>query len=420
MPFSALLPEMVYQIILYAVKVRGIKRAVLDGHESGCPYLQRYFAQRIMGRPQTLCSRLRVIRQVAARIVSHRSKGRDDGDSYDAFRDCVFDLCRLCATWIGFGKIPQDDRWFVDAKPSTRPVNEHGEWFLQALLAAAAWINEVALVHEILPFFRESPHMIGHIDGKTRFLRPVFGHPIEMSAYRGNNEIMNLLLDAVVKNSCQDSYRCALENALETALLGNQLSTVELLILEPELDWESHYHSRPHDCLIKTADINVFKRLVPIVSERNYWDHFRWVCDAARDGNLAILKHLIEEEGAKLKEWYKAPYAGPVEGAAKNGWIDVLVYLLHKGFHKRPDTPWFAARSRNPDVMRIIIEGNTQQNSNLELGSALITATERENEQVVRLLLRCKHVRIDEKYKARARQRAEEWGLESMAEMLVC
>ncbi|KAI1755415.1 hypothetical protein F4782DRAFT_404341 [Xylaria castorea] len=456
MPFSTLPPEIVCQIILHAVKVRGIRRAgrlryvskswdvavldaicasgVLDGHERGCSYLPRYFAQRVMGRPRTLSRPLRVIRQVAARIVSHRNKGRDDGDSYDAFGDCVLDLCRSCDISIGHRNMPFDDDWFVDdAESPTVPVDEHDRQFRQALLAAAAWTNEVALVHKILPFFRDCLHLVSPNGyDQLGFLRPVFGYPISLAAYRGNNEIMSLLLGAVTTDGPKDllPLGCALENAI----LGNQLSTVEL-VLEPQQKWVRDYNGYLVDGIRGTADIDIFKRLVPFARDHPVYirrlrlkpDYWRvktlpaMVCSAASDGNLAILHHLVEEEGAELPErWYKTHSdEGTVVSAAKDGRIDALVYLLGRGMPLRPATPQFAARSRNQDVMRVAIEGGMRQDSSLEFGPALVTATERENEQVVRLLLCCEHVRIDDESKARARRRAEELGLESMAEMFV-
>ncbi|KAI0861016.1 hypothetical protein F4860DRAFT_514380 [Xylaria cubensis] len=451
MPFSALPPEIVCQIILHAVKVRGIKRAgrlryvskswdavvldaictsgVLDGYERSCSYLPRLFAQRIMAS-RTLSRPLCIIRQVAACIVSHRNKGRDNGDSYDAFRDCVSDLCQSCDRSIGLRDMPFGDDWFVHADSPTLPIDEHDKQFRQALLAAAAWTNEVALVHEILPFFRDCLHLICP-NGSGDLGRPVFGYPLSLAAYRGNNEIMSLLLGAVTTDGPKDLM--PLGYALKNAIRGNQLSTVEL-ILEPQQKWVLDYNMDLVHGVRETADIDIFKRLVPFVRDYPIFirrlrfkpDYWRvrtlpeMVCSAASNGNSAILKYLVEEEGGELPErWYKTHSDhGPVESAAKDGRIDALVYLLGKGIPLRPATPQLAARSRNPDVMRVAIEGGMQQNLNLEFGPALLTATERENEQVVRLLLSCEHVRIDDESKARARRRAEELGLESMAEML--
>ncbi|KAI8955782.1 hypothetical protein F4801DRAFT_175731 [Xylaria longipes] len=406
MPFSALPPEIVCQIILHAVKVRGIKRAgrlryvskswdaavldaicasgVLDGRERRCSYLPLYLAQRVMGRPRTLSRPLRVIRQVAARIVSHRNKGRDDGDSHDAFRDCVLDLCRSCDKSIGCWRRCLDDNWFVDAEPPTLPVDEHDKQFLQALLAAAAWTNEVALVHEILPFFHDCLHLISDSGYNQLEFQPIFGAPISLAAYRGNNEIMSLLLGAVTTDGPKDLE--PLGHALKDAILGNQLSTVEL-ILEPEQKWVYDYNLYLVHGIRGTADIDIFKRLVPFAREypiyfmrlRSKPDYWRvktlpaMVCSAASNGNLAILKYLVEEEGVELTErWYKIHKSeGPVLNAAKDGRIDALVYLLGKGMPLLPATPKFAAQSRNPDVMRIVIEGGMQQNSNLEFGPRL-------------------------------------------------
>jgi hypothetical protein len=81
--------------------------------------------------------------------------------------------------------------------------------------------------------------------------------------------------------------------------------------------------------------------------------------------------------------------------------------------------PQAAAQSRNPDVMLIVIEESIKKGSRFDFGTALITATERENEKVVKLLLLCDQVTIDDDSRTQARQRAAELGLESMLEMLV-
>ncbi|KAI0965208.1 hypothetical protein F4678DRAFT_453354 [Xylaria arbuscula] len=454
MPFSELPTEIVCQIILQAVKVRGIKRAgrlryvskswdaavldaictsgVLEGHERSCSYLPRYFTQRVMGRPPTLSRPLRVIRQAAMRIISHRDKGKDDGDSYDSLRDCVLNLCRSCHSSVGHRHMHLEDDWFVDTELPTLPVDEDDEQFCQALLAAAAWTNEVALVHEILPLVRSQPHLIYPKDCNRLRVQPVFGYPLSLAAYRGNNEIMSLLLGAVITDSSEDLI--PLGNTLQNAIFGNQLSTVEL-ILDAQQKWVHDYNPYLIDGIKKTADLDIFKRLVPfareypssirrLLAKPDYWRVKtlpEMVCSAARDGRLAILKHLMEDEGAELLErWHKIRSGEPVASAAINGHIDALVYLLGKGMPLCQAAPLAAARSRNPDVMRVIIEGGMKQNSNLDFGPTLVAATEMENEQVVKLLLHCEHMTIDDQSKAQARQRAKDLSLQSMAEVLIC
>ncbi|KAI1298798.1 hypothetical protein F5Y03DRAFT_367049 [Xylaria venustula] len=452
MLFSDLPTEIVCQIILDAVKVRGIKRAgrlryvskswdaaVLDAictsgalgmHTRCCSYLPRYFARRVMGRPTTLSRPLRVIRQAAMRIISHRNKGRDDGDSYDSFRNCVFDLCRSCHSSVGHRNMRLEDDWFVDAESPTQPVNEDDEQFRQALLAAAAWTNEVALLHEILPLVRGQPRLIYPKGYNQLGFIPVLGYPLSLAAYRGNNEIMGLLLGAVITNSSQDLI--ILGTALQNAVLGNQLSTVEF-IFEAQQKWVHGYNPYLVSSIQKTADLDILQRLVPFAREYpssihrlqakpDYWRVKTlpiMVCSAASDGRLVILKHLMEEEGAGLLEkWHKIRTGEPVVSAARNGQIDALVYLLSKGMPLRQAAPLAAARSRNPDVMRVIIEDGMKQNSNLDFGPALVYAIDRENEQVVKLLLRCEHMTIDDQSKAQARQRAKDLGLQSIVDMI--
>ncbi|TRX88602.1 hypothetical protein FHL15_010461 [Xylaria flabelliformis] len=439
MPFSALPPEIVCQIILHAVKVRGIKRAgrlryvskSWDAAVLGC---------RSSGRHMRIWSLGRAREALLLSSTPFRAENYGQPNAVQAAvhhptsrraHHCVSDLCWSCDMSIGLRDMPFSYDWFVHADSPTLPIDEHDKQFLQALLAAAAWTNEVALAHEILPFFRHCLHLI-RPSGSSDLRKPVIGYPLSLAAYRGNNEIMSLLLGAVTTDGPEDLL--PLSYALKTAIRGNQLSTVEL-ILEPQQKWGRDYNLDRVPSVRGTADIDIFKRLVPLIRDyfirvrrhRSKPDYWRvrtlpeMVCSAASNGNLAILKYLVEEEGAELPErWYKTHRdQGPVESAAKDGRIDALVYLLSKGIPLRPATPHLAARSRNPDVMRVAVEGGMQQNSDLEFGPALLTATERENEQVVRLLLSCEHVRIDDESKTRARLRAETLGLESMVEMLV-
>ncbi|KAI8623055.1 hypothetical protein F5Y19DRAFT_468804 [Xylariaceae sp. FL1651] len=318
MPFSALPPEIVFHIILRAVKVRGIKRAgrlrfvskswdaavldaictsrVMNGQERRYSYLPRYFTQRIMGRPRTLSRPLRVIRQIAARIVSHRNPGRGDGDSYEAFRDCVRDLCRSCSKSIGHRNIKLNIDWFID-------------WFIDVELARLP-VEEPD----------KRPELISPCDYKKLGFKLVLRYPTLLAAYRGNNEIMSPFLGA---------------------------------------KWVSDY--------------NMDLRLVPF----------------ARDDPCCSLRLRPKPDYWRVKSLPAMVYnKGPVLNAARYGRIDALVYLIGKRMPISPCTPQFAARSRNPDLMRIIIEGSRQQNSNLE------------NEQVVRLLLRYEYARIDDECKA--------------------
>ncbi|KAI0388652.1 hypothetical protein F5Y17DRAFT_463492 [Xylariaceae sp. FL0594] len=99
---------------------------------------------------------------------------------------------------------------------------------------------------------------------------------------------------------------------------------------------------------------------------------------------MSILKFVVEGEGEELEErWQKlTPLRDPLLSAARNGQKDTLVYLIDKGLLLGPGHAEAAARSRDPAVMRLLIEAGTEPGSNLDFGPALVTAVEKENEQV--------------------------------------
>jgi hypothetical protein len=97
------------------------------------------------------------------------------------------------------------------------------------------------------------------------------------------------------------------------------LSLIEL-ILEEQQRWVRDYNPYLVHGLKETADVDIFKRLVPFTREYPVYvrrllytpDYWRvktlpqMICSAASDGRLAILKHLMEEEGAKrLEIWHR-------------------------------------------------------------------------------------------------------------------
>ncbi|KAI1169500.1 hypothetical protein F4777DRAFT_596760 [Nemania sp. FL0916] len=437
MSISKLPPEVVEQIIREAVKVRGLKRAgrlryvskswnamVLDAiclcgvmpvdayKVENCSYLSYYAAKRIMSSSQTLPRPLQVIRQVAARIVSHRNKGSDDSNNYNALRDCVFDLCRSCDAnavhldsnlngWVIRDPRPEYGRceWFDDGESIALPIDEHDEQFRQALLAAAVWTNDVALVREILLSFRDYLYT------------PYF---ISMAAYRGHNEILSLLFDAVGKSSTHLDSLVRL--ALKYSVLGDQVSTVDRVLEPMQKGLQEPYEDLLLDAEFITG-VEVFRRFMVFIREQLCIDQllekkireedmdsdnirhlFRIICCAASNGNMAFLRYFFEEKGIKEpRTWTsKYGYPSPLEDAASEGRVDALVYLLGKGLTPPRTLPDRAAQSRNPDIMRIVLENDAagRRIRRSDFRKALISATLRENEPVVRLLLSCGNTKI--------------------------
>ncbi|KAI1660157.1 hypothetical protein F4813DRAFT_351139 [Daldinia decipiens] len=122
------------------------------------PFWSRYLIDKLMYTTEPLTRSLLIIRQVAKRILAFR--GEDTWG--EKLEKCIFEISKICmntkdhyggcyVTWT----IPP----IRDTRESTK-IMDHDEDFMQALLTAAALTNEVKLVQELLPYFRESPHLI--------------------------------------------------------------------------------------------------------------------------------------------------------------------------------------------------------------------------------------------------------------------
>ncbi|KAI1871566.1 uncharacterized protein JN550_004560 [Neoarthrinium moseri] len=184
MPFSALPPEIVHEILTAAVKVRDIQRATRLRHVSrswaaavpeaifasgildsdprsmsshSLYYKPRYLAYRVLSRAQSLSRPLRIVRKVAEYLVAHRNL---DTCYEDAIRDCVHDLCRIPHIGINHNCSRQEEDWLTG--PSAESIDENDMQFQQALLSAAAWANELALIRRTLPLFQNCLYLISH------------------------------------------------------------------------------------------------------------------------------------------------------------------------------------------------------------------------------------------------------------------
>lgn len=183
--------EIAHEILIAIVRVRGVKRAsrlryisrwwnvaimyaifasgIIQDEKWISPCWEQYLVcYKAIRRPGNSSLPLRIFRRVAERITAHRCP---EGSGYtdDALRDSVFELRGLaCDT-------AQDSRyrlknWLVEASTPIEPIDEDGLQFKQALLAAAAWTNETTLIHQLLPSFQGSEHLVCHDAwGRTDF-----------------------------------------------------------------------------------------------------------------------------------------------------------------------------------------------------------------------------------------------------------
>lgn len=169
--FPSLPVEIARQILIEAVKARGIKRAfrlrfvskswdreaidaifqsgILDCEERLfiSAFWPNYLTFTILRRRRPLSRALRIIRQVAEHVLAFRG----ESNSIDALGQCISQLCRLASECNRGGtnyamcvKVPEQTEASID------PIEDSDDDFLEALLAAAAGTNENALAKQLL------------------------------------------------------------------------------------------------------------------------------------------------------------------------------------------------------------------------------------------------------------------------------
>ncbi|KAI1075903.1 hypothetical protein F5B20DRAFT_558342 [Whalleya microplaca] len=412
MSFSALPREVIHEILIAAVNVRGIKRAsrlryvsrswnvavmeaifasrILDGEMNMFSYWPRYLAYRTLGRPGRLSRPLRIIRQVAERLVAHRSA---DGNTCtdDALRDCVFEICDVPHIMMN-SSLSNSGDWLRDANWPIGGIDEDDDQFRQALLAAAAWTNEVALIRDLLPNFEDRLYLICQDGGGQRDFELIFGYPLCLAAFRGHNEVVRLFMDAIATGSQENGLLRG--TVLEYGAKGNHLSTIEL-VLEPEYN----YWSTPLVSGLKeTASLDIFKRLLPLAKDylqiefqrkpNHYDEKFlpSQLAAAAGAGNVAMMEHLFELGATIQPRWCRSKneLRNPVLRAAKHGQKNALMCLLNRGFVMNQNSLEAAVRYGNPETVQVVLDNIDQIDS---LSQLLSIAIENENEAVVRMLL---------------------------------
>jgi hypothetical protein len=183
MSFSSLPREITHEIFVAAVNVRGLKRAIRlryvskswnsavvdamftsgildtlkDSHWGRGGYQFRgYLAYRVLSRRRVSWP-FAVLRRVAERLAEYRSGGM--AVSEDALKACVSEICEpALMTSVFHSNLTSS--WFDGTDDTIGAINEDDKSYQQALLAAAAWTNEVALARDVLPFIQDSIYLL--------------------------------------------------------------------------------------------------------------------------------------------------------------------------------------------------------------------------------------------------------------------
>lgn len=169
--FPTLPIEIARLILVQAVRVRGIKRAarlrfvsqswnrevtevifqsgILDDLQTlRCsPLWPRYLTYKTMHQGTPLSRQLCIIRRVAERVLLFRG----EGSSEDALGTYIFEIFQLCQDLCCF---------HLHITEQMESLEDSDEDFKEALLAAAACTNDIALVKQLLPAMQDCLYMI--------------------------------------------------------------------------------------------------------------------------------------------------------------------------------------------------------------------------------------------------------------------
>ncbi len=187
MSLSALPTEIFHAILIAAVKVRSVKRAtrlryvsklwsaavleaiyasgILDSEKICSSTMWHYVAYRTLRQPGRLSRPLRIIREVTERLVAHRNPDVICTD--DAVRDCVFEICSRHPEGRD-RRLVLGDNWSQETDIPIQSIDEEDDDFKQALMAAAVWTNEVELVQNLLPSFKNCMYLLCEAGGRGK------------------------------------------------------------------------------------------------------------------------------------------------------------------------------------------------------------------------------------------------------------
>ncbi|KAI8965252.1 hypothetical protein F5Y11DRAFT_362260 [Daldinia sp. FL1419] len=356
--FSSLPNEVVHAILIEAVQVRTVRRAlrlrlvsrlwnyaamfaifrsgILDDPDlDGCPLICRQFwrqhlTDKSMGPEESLTRPLLIIRQVAARALA--DSGEDT--SYQRLKDFVFKISQVCMN--GYKGNESYQTWMTPRPGDfimTTNISKDDEDYMQALLVVAAITNNVQLATHILPRFRESPDLVS----MSRYYNqhnPVLGFPLHAAMFNGSYDVARILLAFIYQTDGFNGQQ-SIKAREVVVLYGTINNSIDMIELGLNLGhWDGYSETRLLEVMASTRSVETFEyfrglyqhytsnnqdRL--IYDEGHYWDDnfllddhcmtqgkgqldgnalrkltvlLKFICRFAAVGEIPLIEHVLE------------------------------------------------------------------------------------------------------------------------------
>ncbi|KAK7918038.1 hypothetical protein PG985_009912 [Apiospora marii] len=218
------------------------------------------------------------------------------------------------------------------------------EYYDEALLGTAAWLNDLGLLKESLQSIEGVP------GPRERLLH----YAVSAAAYKGHNEAAMLLLDAIQNPQVKSE---AGQHLIQSAGKGNQLSTLELGLA---LDYVEAHERCLAKALCNSSSLPLYERLYPLAREV---------------GTASQSYFLLSFATAAIPNWMRDVFLA----AAKSGNPAVVRLLLG-----HPDTTWSlgsalreATCREHEEVARMLLDVGASRLSDKEMRDAIKAATSR-------------------------------------------